>query len=223
MALNLSDMSLTHNGAHSALVDYLLPFRNQLQSSLGQATEDAVDQAFVTWMKDNLAATPRELVQIRGGLLLLRDLEAAQQEANRQEQVIPIEFREETRMQGAGDTTTWGISGRLRDWMEQDLSFRSYLSDTVGKLLPHAPRLLKYQDSDEYAKGVEWDSGAEEEVEEIPCKVISFRKTKYLWDQATDNVYQIDGDNDFVGKYLVPKGKKRRVIDFTAGEFDHLE
>lgn len=73
---------------------------------------------------------------------------------------------------------------------------------------------LKVNDEEESILSEESDDDSDIEYEEITCETIMFQGNKYLINPINNNVYSMQDDNTYIGKY----NKKKSIIDFNAIE-----
>lgn len=73
---------------------------------------------------------------------------------------------------------------------------------------------LKVNDEEESILSEESDDESDVEYEEITCETIMFQGNKYLINPINNNVYSMQGENTYIGKY----NKKKSIIDFNAIE-----
>lgn len=73
---------------------------------------------------------------------------------------------------------------------------------------------LKVNDEEESILSEESDYESDIEYEEITCETITFQDVRYLINPINNNVYSMQGDNTYIGKY----NKKKSIIDFNAIE-----
>ena len=69
-------------------------------------------------------------------------------------------------------------------------------------------------DEEESIISEESDDESDIEYEEITCETIEYQNVKYLINPVNNNVYSIQDDNPYIGRY----NKKKSIIDFNAIE-----
>ena len=67
---------------------------------------------------------------------------------------------------------------------------------------------LKVNDEEESILSEESDYESDIEYEEITCETITFQDVRYLINPINNNVYSMQGDNTYIGKY----NKKNRLL-----------
>ena len=95
------------------------------------------------------------------------------------------------------------------------------IKEVVGNLFDNQEKnqlnenlTLKVNDEEESILSEESDDDSDIEYEEITCETIMFQGNKYLINPINNNVYSMQGDNTYIGKY----NKKKSIIDFNAIE-----